>query len=218
MTGDYYAERLARRFRHSCSIARRRGLDPSGILDSQELRPVLACASPGTPESADRVAAAIEAWFLAACADGSPGYFPDLVRYESALFRVDATAVAARQPADAGGGRRTVRRSATARIVALGHDLPALVVRLDRLGENDPLPWAVPAKPTRLLIARSPAGELRVVRASDALEGFLKTVDGVRDFDMVVAASGIGRESAQAALRSLIEIGAVEEQTVASGS
>ena len=95
--------------------------------------------------------------------------------------------------------------------MALDHDLPALAVRLDRLDESGPIPWAIPAKPTRLLIAITPRGVLRVVRSSDALEAFLRTVDGERDFDLVVAASGIDRESARSALKSLIEIGAVEQ-------
>lgn len=213
MTSRYYGELLARLFIHSYAIARRRGLDPSGILDTPDLRAILEDAVRGSAGSADRIAACIEAWFLAAHAEkGGPSYWPNLIRYEGALFRTEAVARVARQAVAAGTpGRRPIRRAVSARIIALDHDLPALIVRLDRLNEGDPIPWAVPVKPTRLLVAMSPRGVLRVVRASDALEGFLRTVDGERDFDLVVAASGSDPESARSVLKSLIEIGAVEE-------
>ena len=199
-----YQQMMARHFRHSSAIARRRGLDPSGVLDD---------SVDAGEESADCVAADIEAWFLAVHAEkGGPGYWPDLIRYEGALFRTEALSRAGGRTVRADTpGRRPVRRAPSARVIALDHDLPALITRLDRLDESDPIPWAVPTKATRLLIAMSPKGVLKVVRASDALEAFLRTVDGERDFDLVVAGSGIDRESAQAALRSLIEIGAVEE-------
>lgn len=212
-THDYYQARLEKQFRHSCAVARRRGLNPSGILETAELSAMVDTAVPRSADSAERIAARIEKWFLAGHAEkGGPGYWPDLIRYEAALFRADAIGHVERQATPGTtSGHRPVRRSPSARIIALEHDIPSLVVRLDHLDDNDPLPWAVPEKPTRLLIAMSPHGVLRVVRASDALESFLKTVDGVRDFDLVVDASGMDREAAQAALRSLIEIGAVED-------
>ena len=209
---EFYNARLARCFKHSPAIARRQGQDPAAITDSTEVRAALHGALPGSVESAERVAAAIEGWFLAAHQRvPGPGYWPDLIRYEGALFRTDSIQTGERQTSPNTPGGRPIHRAASARIIALDHDMPSLVMRLDRLVESDPIPWAVPAKPTRLLIAMSPKGDIRVVRASDALEGFLKTVDGQRDFDLVVASSGIDRESAAAALKSLIDIGAVEE-------
>ncbi|HEY3174130.1 MAG TPA: hypothetical protein VGK94_00045 [Candidatus Polarisedimenticolia bacterium] len=211
LTRHYYRERLVRLYSHSAALARRRGLEPSEILDGPDLAEDLDTALLGSAATADRVAARIEEWFRRAYEEkGGPAYWPDLTRYEGAMFRTEAgrrvwTAGAAPQ------GTRPPRRSASARVVAFDIDVPALATRLEKLAPGDPVPWAVPRSPTRLLFTLSPRGILRVVRSNDALEGFLKLVDGSRSTEMIVECCGMDRSSAGAALRSLIDIGAIEE-------
>lgn len=211
MTRHYYRERLVRLFRHSVALARRRGLEPCGMIDGSGFAPILDTAVLGSAGTADRVAAAMEGWFQRAYEEkGGPGYWPELLRYEGAMFRAEAGRRVWRTgpppPAP-----RPPRRPESTRVVSFDIDVPALATRLDRLSPEDPVPWAVPRSPTRLLMAVSPRGILRVVRCSQALEGFLALVDGSRSADMIAATCGMEREAASAALRSLIDIGAIEE-------
>lgn len=212
MSRHYYRERLVRLYRNSLALARRRGAEPGALIDTPVFAPILQEAVLGSQDTAERVAARIEEWLRDVFeSKGGPLWWPHLVRYEGAIFRAEAGRRVWRQQPPAALLSGAPRRAPSARVESFDIDMPALAARLDRLSEEDPVPWAVPKSPTRLLLAVSPRGVLRVVRCSDALEGFLALADGQKSAEMILQVCGMDRSSATAALRSLIDIGAIEE-------
>lgn len=205
MARHFYRERLVRLFSRSCALARRAGRRPLAQVDAPEFLSLLDGAVLGSEASADAVASRIEEWFLAN-GPAAP-WWPDLVRFEGAFFRAEATPRVWGGEAPSG---RAPRRSPTARVLNVGFDLPALLARLDRLTPSDPLPAEVEPKPTRLLLATTPRGVVRVIRMNEGIERLLAAVDGERDAGGIAEACGMTREAAEAALKTLADVGAVE--------
>ena len=209
MARHFYRERLVRLFSHCCAIARRRGARPVSQVDAPEFRALLDEAVLGSPESADAVASRFERWFLDAVSDG-PAWWPDLVRYEGAFFRAEAARRVWTEPGGAKAPPGPPRRSPSARVVDFGFDLPALLAHLDRLAPGDPLPVDAGPNPTRLLIATSGRGVVHVVRLNPSVDRFLSAIDGERDAAAIAEICGMTRDAAEAAVRKLRDVGAVE--------
>lgn len=210
MARHFYRERVVRLLPHACAVARRFGKRPVSQVDTPAFLALLDEAVLGSPETADAVASWMERWFLEAVPPPTaPAWWPDLVRYEGAMFRAEAAPRVFRGPTPAAVPDRP-RRAAAARLVEVGFDLPALLARLDRLGTEDPLPPEVPPTPTRLLAATSRRGVLRVVRMNDVLDRLLVAIDGERDAAAIAAACGMTPAGAATSLATLFDLGAIE--------
>lgn len=202
MARHFYRERIVRLFAASRLLARRRGADPLGVLDTPAFAAVLESAELGSAATAEQVAELVEAALQAPLAALS--YGRDVVAYEGALFRAEA---GPRRWREDGPRGQTPVRSAHARICGLEWDVTGLVGAARR-GET--VPPDPPRMPTRLLVALGPSGRVTTVRCPPAVERLLGALNGARSVAEAAAAVGIGEPEAARVLRQLAEVGAVE--------
>jgi hypothetical protein len=202
MARHFYRERIVRLFAASRALARRRGSDPLGLLDTPAFDRVLAGAELGSAATADAVAGLVEAAVAGPLGDLPWGR--DLAAYEGTLFRAEA---GPRRWRDGGPeGPRPVR-SAHVRLCALAWDVTGLVAAVRRGDASLPDP---PPTPTRLLVALGPSGRVTTVRCPEAVERLLEALDGARSVAEAAAAAGVPEADAARVLRQHAEVGAVE--------
>jgi hypothetical protein len=202
MGRHFYRERIVRLFAASRRLARDRGEDLLDVLDGPAFDALLESADVGSTETAERVAALVEAR-MAPLLTGIP-YGRDLLGYEGALFRVEAGPRC--WDAGAAGGEAPVR-SARARVCVFEWDVTGLVTAVRRGDARlpDPSPGS-----TRLLVALSPAGRVTTVRCPELVERLLAALDGARTADELARGLGLAEPDVARALRQLTEVGAVE--------
>src|SRR5262249_4819511 len=147
---------------------------------------LLDAAEVGSAETAERVAALVEA-ALATALDGV-AYGRDLVAYEGALFRAEAGPRRWRATGDGAGTSATPARSAHARICALDWDVTGLVAAVRRGDAALPEPSRAPI---RLLIALAPSGRVTTVRCPEPVERLLAALDGARSTAEAAALAGV---------------------------
>ena len=206
MGRHFYRERIVRLFRYGRALARQAGRDPLDVLDSTAFRDLLDSVVLGSEASADAVARLVEAELLEAL---SVPFGRDLLRYEGALFRVEA---GPRQWSGGERGRNGVPvRSARARILDLEWDVTALFPALRR---GDPAPALPVGQPTRLLVALSPQGRVNSVRCPEPVLRFLEALDGRRDAAQAAGAAGLRESDSARLLDQLTDLGAVEWRAI----
>jgi len=140
-------------------------------------------------------------------------YRDDLLRYEAAMMVVEA---GPRVWTDTGKGEEGTRKGASPEIVEgtvlleLTYDLPAVLPQLLK-------PWtAVPqaaARPTRLLVARSPYGRVAVARSDDTVVAVVQLADGKRTLEQLAAGAGLEVAQVEETLQGLVDLGAVRFST-----
>ena len=208
MARHFYRERVVRLFATTRALASRTGRDPLAALGTRAFREAIEGAVLGSPETAETVAALVEETLLRGDSDprGNFPFWTDLVRYEGALFRVEAA------PRTWRGGRESPTesthpvRSPSSRVLELEWDLPPVLPLLQRGGTDSPIP---PRTPTRLLVSCSPRGRVSVTRCPDSLLRLLEALDGKRTVPALAAALEVDETGVARTLSQLRDLGAV---------
>ena len=204
MGRHFYRERIVRLFAASRMLARARGTDPLALLADPAFAAILDRAELGSAATAERVGSLVEGALRDVLAPLP--YGGDLLAYEGALFRVEASPRQWRDPARGGAPGRPAR-SPHARVCSIEWDVMVLVAAVRR-GDST-LPEPVRGQ-TRLLLALGPSGRVTTVRCPDALARLLEALDGVRSVAEAAAAAGVPEADAAQTLRQLVGLGAVE--------
>jgi len=105
-----------------------------------------------------------------------------------------------------GVGTRFPARGESVSYLELNYDLPAVLPLLLKPFQELP---ASARKPTRLLLARSPHGEVSVIRCTDALKRLLDALTGDVSPAQVAASLGVDLDAFERTFRQLEELGAV---------
>jgi len=206
----YYRERVVHYFKYSRALAPLTGRAPEAVLKTAEFTALMPKLVLGERMSAGLVLELL-ARHLTTDADALRAkvpYWDDLISYQSVFFLSDAQSP---EPA----ATPFPARAETARIVELGWDLPAVLPLLLRPFGELPQP---PHQPTRLLFARSPQGEVTVLRCTDALRDLLESLTGQQDPAQVAAKIGLDADSFAKTLQRLENLGAVVAQEFFSAS
>ena len=209
----YYRERVVHYFKYSRTLAPLTGRAPEAVLKTAEFTALMPGLVLGERKSADLVLELLKR-HLTTDVDSVRAvvpYWDDLVTYQSVFFLSDALPLA---PHTAGAARFPARAE-TARMVELGWDIPAVLPALLRPFRELPMPAQ---RPTRLLFARSPHGEVTVLRCTDALKDLLEGLTGEEDPSRIAARMGVDPESFEKTLKRLEQLGAVIAQGSFSAS
>lgn len=229
----YYRERVVHYFKYSRALVSLTARPPEAALKTPEFHALVPALVMGERASAERVLELLRR-FLTGDADSIRAripYWDDLIAYQGAFFLSDAVPTPHHTLRDAepwravppagrsapsadrlsghpaaGVGPRFPARAETASYVELGYDLPAVLPLLLKPFTELPAPAR---KPTRLLLARSPHGEVTAIRCTDALKGLLDSLTGEEPSAQVAARLGVDPDSFEKTLRKLEELGAV---------
>jgi hypothetical protein len=199
----YYRERIIRLFRHARRLAAHTGRDPLAVLESPSGLTFLDDAVLGSADSADRLLSLIETYLTEndeAIVARAP-YWRDLIRYQAAMVRVEATHDSRQQPPQS----RRPRCSTAVQILTLEWDIPMV---LAALREGDSLPTGRAAR-TSLLMARSRHGRVTSVRCTEVIRRLLEAADGNRDVEELARTCRLAPEDADRLVRQLSEMGAL---------
>lgn len=199
----FYRERIVRLYAAGLALARAQGEELLAVLDSPAFRALLDDSELGSPETAEAVAALVEARLGPLLAARPWG--PDLLRYEGTLFRVEAGPRRWTEPAahDPGPPRVPIRVSG-ARLLTLAWDVTGLVAAVRR---GDPLPEPA-GEPVRLLVTLAPEGQVTALRCPDPVARLLERLDG-RPAHALAADLGLEPSEVERVLDRLVEVGAV---------
>ncbi len=206
----YYRERVVHYFKYSRALAPVAGRSPEAVLKTPEFTALMPQLILGERTSASRVLELLRR-HLTEDADAIRGripYWDDLIAYQGAFFLADTRPL--ERPATL-----FPTRADTATILELHWDLPAILPELLRPFDPPPTP---PEKPTRLLFARSPVGEVTALRCTDALKALLEKLTGEIDPAQVAAQMGLDWASFEKTLGQLERLGAVVAQESFSSS
>jgi hypothetical protein len=209
----FYYERIVHFFKYSRALGRATGRQPEAVLTRPAFDALLPAAVLGSRATAQAVTQLVAAYVR----DGAPPapvpYGDDLLRYETAMMVVEAGPRVWRDTGTRDGGRGT---GASPEIVEgtvlldLTYDLPAVLPELLK-------PWtAVPqaaARPTRLLVARSPHGRVAVARSDDTVAAVVQLADGKRTLEQLAAGAGLAVPQLEETLTGLVDLGAVRFAT-----
>ena len=208
----FYHERIVQFFKYSRSLARVTGRPPEGVLKGDGFDLLLPSVVLGSRETAQAVARLVVAYVAAARAPIP--YLADLLRYEEAMMLVEAGPRIWRDDTPTEGAPSRARHApekveGTA-LLELDFDLPAVLPKLLQ-------PWTeVPqaaARPTQLLVARSPHGRVAVARSDAGIAAVVQLADGKRTLEQLAAGAGLPVETLEATLQGLVELGAVRFPT-----
>ncbi|HEX4575251.1 MAG TPA: hypothetical protein VH158_08975 [Gemmatimonadales bacterium] len=207
----FYYERVVHFFKYSRALARVTGRRPDAILHQggfDALLPTMVLGDRGTARSVARLA--VE--YVAPGATAVP-FLPDLLRYEEAMMVAEAGPrrwrETGQQPEATGQGVTLVAVEGTV-LLSLTYDLPVVLARLLEPWTEPPQP---PARPTSLLVARSPQGRVAVARSDAAVAAVVGFADGTRTLAQLAADTGLPLEDLEAAVRGLVDLGAVRFST-----
>jgi hypothetical protein len=204
----FYHERVVHFFKYSRALARVTGRRPEAILREQHFEALFPTMVLGSRDTAVAVAR------LVVDHVGESPHIPylcDLLRYEQAMMVAESGARVWRDNEGAGSGERLAPMLVEGTVLLdLAHDLPAVLPQL--LASWTDAPQA-PARPIKLLIARSVHGRVAVARSTDTVERVLALADGRRTVHDLARDSGVDRAQAEETLRSLVELGAVRFST-----
>jgi hypothetical protein len=212
----FYFERIVQFFKYSRALAAVTGRRPEGVLQSQPFEALLPTIVLGSRETAAAVARLVVARVAAEPppVQASVPYLPDLLRYEEAMMVAEAGPRVWRD-ADARGGAGSGEQSrpqlvAGTVLLEIDYDLPVVLPKLLQ-------PWTevpqAPARPTKLLVARSPHGRVAVARGDDGVAAVIDLADGTRTVAEVAAGAGLEVGAVQETLRGLVDLGAVRFPT-----
>lgn len=204
----FYHERIVQFFKYSRALARATGRFPEAVLTQPEFEALLPEVVLGSRETA-RAVARLVVTHVAAGDSGVP-YLADLLRYEEAMMVTEAGPRVWRdapgEKAAKGGRQDSPQRVEGTVLLDLAYDLPAVLPKLLR-------PWTevpeAPARPTRLLVARSPHGRVAVARSDASVATVVELADGKRTLEQLASGAGLQLPALEATLRDLVELGAV---------
>ncbi len=206
----FYYERIVHFFKYSRALARVTGRRPEAVLAGPAFDALLPQAVLGSRATARAVARLVVDHVTGTAA--SIPYLRDLLRYEEAMMVVEAGPRVWREsgtpdPEASPAPPQTVEGTV---LLELAYDLPAV---LPRLLEPWTEPPAAPQRPTRLLVARSPYGRVAVARSDARVAAVVELADGKRTVAELAARTGLDVGELEAALRDLVELGAVRFST-----
>ncbi len=209
----FYFERIVHFFKYSAALARVTGRRPDAILGQPAFAALLPSLVLGTRDSARAVAGLVVAYVKSGAPLPPIPYHEDLLRYEEAMMVVEAGPRVWRETGNgergggAGAAPQTVEGTA---LLDLTYDLPAVLPKLLR-------PWTAvpeaPARPVRLIVARSRHGRVAVAKATDAIVSIMDLADGSKTLDDLAREAGLRPAELQATLQGLTELGAVRFST-----
>ena len=207
----FYYERIVQFFKYSRSLARVTGRAPEAVLQGDGFDGLLPGVVLGSRETAQAVARLVVAHVAAARAPIP--YLLDLLRYEEAMMLVEAGPRVWRETGkgETGNGKGEPPETVEGTLLLdLQYDLPAVLPQLLR-------PWTevprAPARPTQLLVARSPHGRVAVARSDAGIAALVQLADGKRTLEQLAAGAGLAAKDLEATLRGLVELGAVRFST-----
>ncbi len=204
----YYRERIVRLFRHVRSLVSHTGRDPLAVLTTSAGIELLDRAVLGSFETARALLDLIEGCLTDrddSITQGHP-YWRDLVRYQAAMFLVEATSSTNALATEAPGGGGAPSRSGSVTILDLDWDIPSVVAQF-RAG-HQAIPMSL-RTPTSLLIARSRHHRVTAIRCPDAIRRLVESLDGRMGVDALAEASRLSVPQVERLLDQLKEIGAI---------
>lgn len=201
----FYYNRVVRFFRYSRALGKVLGRGPEEAVRSEGFDALLPEAQLGSSETAGRVAGLVRGWMR-----GSPDarrvpYLEDLLRYEEAMMIGEAGPMAT-DPGRDGPRDAELWIAATARLLDLGFDLPAVLPAI--LGGWTEPPTA-DRHPTTLLIARSSRGRVTAARATPDAVAVIEAARDPSSEAELAGRTGLDPGRLSRALRELVEVGAV---------
>jgi hypothetical protein len=207
----FYYERLVQFFKYSRALARITGRRPEAVLHQEGFDALLPMMVLGDRETARSVARQAVAYIAPGAA--LVPFLPDLLRYEEAMMVAEAGPRLWRetgQQTEASGQGVTPMTVEGTVLLTLDYDLPVVLGRLLEPWTEPPQP---PARPTRLLVARSPQGRVAVARSDAAVAAVVGFADGTRTLAQLAAETGLPLPDLEAAVRGLVDLGAVRFST-----
>ena len=212
----FYFERIVHFFKYSTVLARLTGRRPDAILGQPAFAALLPSLVLGSRDSARAVAGLVVAHVKNSASAPPIPYHDDLLRYEEAMMVVEAGPRVWREPAASGtkgvgsGEWEAPEKVEGTALLDLTYDLPAVLPKLLR-------PWTAvpeaPARPVRLIVARSRHGRVAVAKATDAIVSIMDLADGRKTLDDLAREAGLRPAELQATLQGLTELGAVRFST-----
>jgi len=212
----FYFERIVHFFKYSTVLARLTGRRPEAILGQPAFAALLPSLVLGSRDSARAVAGLVVAHVKNGASAPPIPYHDDLLRYEETMMVVEAGPRVWREPtvsatkAVGSGEWVTPEKVAGTALLDLTYDLPAVLPKLLR-------PWTAvpeaPARPVRLIVARSRHGRVAVAKATDAIVSIMDLADGSKTLDDLAREAGLRPAELQATLQGLTELGAVRFST-----
>ena len=212
----FYFERIVHFFKYSTVLARLTGRRPDAILGQPAFAALLPSLVLGSRDSARAVAGLVVAQVKSSAPVPPIPYHDDLLRYEEAMMVVEAGPRVWREPAASGtkgvgsGEWEAPEKVEGTALLDLAYDLPEVLPKLLR-------PWTVlpeaPARPVRLIVARSRHGRVAVAKATDAIVSIMDLADGRKTLDDLAREAGLRPAELQATLQGLTELGAVRFST-----
>ncbi len=206
----YYRERVVHYFKYARALSAATNRPPEAVLKTAEFKSLMSRLILGDRASATAVSDLLRNDLTrdAEAIRSAIPFWDDLVAYQSAFFLSDALPPSA-------ASRPFPARAETATLLELQWDLPAVLPALLRPFDQLPIP---PRQPTRLLFARSPEGEVTVVRCNDALRDLLEGLTGEVDPAALASRMGLDPGSIEKTLRQLERLGAIIAQGSFSSS
>jgi hypothetical protein len=210
----FYYERVVHFFKYSRALARVTGRRPEAAVRRPGFDALFPTMVLGSRETAVAIAQLVTDYVHNGGTEQVP-YFDDLLRYEEAMMVVEA---GPRTWRDSVNGDKSVVRGVWDLPVAvegtvlldLAYDLPVVLPKLLQ-------PWTevpeAPARPARLLVARSAHGRVAVARSSHAVEQVIELADGRRTLEELAAQVGMAPAQLEDTLRGLVDVGAVRFST-----
>ena len=212
LTRHFYYERIVNFFKYSRALARVTGRKPEAVLKRPGFEALLPTAVLGSRETA-RAVARLVVEYVADSGAEIP-YLADLLRYEEAMMVVETGPRQWRDgPQDKGVGSGEwyfPHKVEGTVLLDLSYDLPAVLPKLMQ-------PWTevpqAPARPTKLLVARSRHGRVAVARSNQAVAAVVQLADGRRTLEDLAREAGLRPGELAATLEELVDLGAVRFST-----
>ncbi len=208
----FYHERVVQFFKYSRALARVTRRPPEAVLTQPGFETLLPEVVLGSRETA-RAVARLVVTYVAGSAS-RVAYLADLLRYEEAMMVVEAGPRIWRDaPGRSGAGsgeRNSPERVEGTVLLDVAYDLPAVLPKLLQSWTQVP---EAPARPTRLLVARSPHGRVAVARSDASIATVVELADGKRTLQQLASGAGLPLPALEATLRDLVELGAVRFST-----
>ena len=208
----FYFERIVHFFKYSGALARHTGRRPDAVLGMPGFAALLPSLVLGSRDSARTIAGLVVAHVKSGAPSLPIPFHDDLLRYEETMMVVEAGPRVWREP---GTEKRETGNVAPqlvdgTALVDLSYDLPAVLPKL--LQPFTTIPEA-PARPVRLIVARSRHGRVAVAKATDAIVSIMDLADGRKTLDDLAREAGLRPAELQATLQGLTELGAVRFST-----
>jgi hypothetical protein len=210
----FYHERILHFFKYSRALGRVTGRRPDTVLATPTFDALLPTAVLGSRVTAQAVADLVAAYVREGTLSQPVPYLYDLLRYETAMMVAEAGpriwSDMRKREEGRGKGSATPEMVEGTVLLDFAFDLPAVLPELLK-------PWtAVPqaaARPTRLLIARSPHGRVAVARSDDMVAAVVQLADGKRTLEQVARGAGLEVAQLEDTLQGLVDLGAVRFAT-----